>query len=42
VRRAGKWILEIPATVLKERFELDPKGSTLDLVFTGKITAVAR
>lgn len=42
VRRAGKWILKIPSAVLNERFELDSKGSTLDLVFTGKITAVAR
>lgn len=42
IRRAGEWILRIPSALMKDRFEIDDEGSTLDLAFTGNITAVAR
>ena len=41
-RRDGAWILRLPAAVMKDRFELDDDGTTLDLHFTAGITAVAR
>ncbi|MBL49766.1 MAG: hypothetical protein CMP28_12555 [Roseibacillus sp.] len=40
-RRDGKWILHIPAATMKDRFNIDDDGTTLDLQFTGNITAVA-
>lgn len=42
IRRDGSWILHIPAAILKDRFDIDDNGSTLDLNFTANITAVAK
>ena len=41
VRRKGRWILHIPAAIMTDRFEIDDDGTSLDLNFTGNITAIA-
>lgn len=42
VQRESAWIFHVPAAILKDRFNIDDEGSTMDLHFTGNITAVAR
>lgn len=41
-RREGQWILNIPSTVMKNRFEVDEEGTIMDLIFTGRIFAVEK
>ena len=41
-RREGQWILNIPSTVMKNRFEVDEEGTIMDLIFTGRISAVEK
>ena len=41
-RREGQWILNIPSTVMKDRFEVDEEGTIMDLIFTGSISAVEK
>ena len=40
--RENRWILVIPSTIMKDRFEIDEEGTILDLIFTGSITAVEK
>ncbi len=40
--RKGRWILSMPSTVMKDRFEVDEDGTILDLIFTGRISAVEK
>ena len=42
IHQDAKWILHIPAAIMKDRFEIDDDGTSLDLLFTGNITAVTR
>ena len=41
-RQDGRWILSMPSTVMKDRFEVDEDGTVLDLIFTGRISAVEK
>ncbi len=36
-RKDSSWHLELPGTVMKDSFEIDEEGTTLDLIFTGNI-----
>ena len=38
-REENRWHLDLPATVMKDSFEIDEEGTTLDLIFTGKIAS---
>ena len=39
-RRDDTWILDMPSTVMKDRFEVDEEGTIMELTFTGRIVAV--
>jgi len=41
-RRDRKWILSMPSTAMKDRFQVDEDGTILDLIFTGRISAVEK
>ena len=41
-RQEGRWILSMPSTVMNYRFEVDEDGTVLDLIFTGRISAVEK
>lgn len=41
LRRDGAWVLHVPAAILRDRIDVDEDGSTLELNFTARITAVA-
>ncbi len=41
-RREGKWLLEMPSTVMADSFEIDEEGTTLNLIFSGRISATEK
>lgn len=41
-RKEGRWHLDLPGTILKDQFEVDEEGTTLDLIFTSNIASYAK
>ena len=41
-RHEGKWLLEMPSTVMTDRFEIDEEGTILKLIFSGRISAMEK
>ena len=41
-REEGKWLLEMPSTVMTDSFEIDEEGTTLNLIFSGRISATEK
>ncbi|MEC9055000.1 MAG: hypothetical protein VX633_06820 [Verrucomicrobiota bacterium] len=41
-RHEGKWLLEMPSTVMTDSFEIDEEGTLLNLIFSGRISATEK
>ena len=41
-RKEGRWHLDLPDTIMRDSFEVDEEGATLNLIFTGNIFSRAK